>query len=144
MTLQIVTPHRRPRRRRPARLAAVTALAAGAALAGGLSSPARADAAACSTFANMTVGAGGGIAGVPVTGLDCLDVGNGEVEIDNPRFLSAQAVEIRGKMVLSLDRTRLRQKTAGLPSSPRSRTRAGTSSRSSPGRWRSGGARSAI
>ncbi|MBJ7454819.1 MAG: hypothetical protein JHC74_02060 [Thermoleophilia bacterium] len=115
MTLQTVAPPRRPRRRRPARLAAMTALAAGAALAGGLSAPDRADAAACSSFANMTVGAGGGIAGIPVTGVDCLDVGNGEVEIDNPRFLSAQAVEIRGKMVLSLDRTEMRQKTAGLP-----------------------------
>jgi len=114
VTLQTVAPPRRPRRRRPARLAAMTALAAGAALAGGLSAPERADAAACSSFANMTVGFVSG-ATFPVTGADCLDVGNGEVEIDTPRLLSSQAVEIRGKMVLNVDRTSLRQKTAGLP-----------------------------
>lgn len=114
MTQQIVTPHRRPRRRRPARLAALTAVAAGAALVGGLSSPSRADAAACSTFANMTVGSASGVT-IPVTGADCLDVGNGDVEIDTPRLLSSQAVEIRGKMILSLDRTTLRQKSVGVP-----------------------------
>jgi len=115
VTLLNATRHLRPRRRRPARLAALVAAAAGVALVGGLASPARADAAACSTFTNMTVGAAGGIAGIPVTGASCTDVGNGEVEIENPRLLSAEAVEIRGNMILSLDRTRMRQKLAGLP-----------------------------
>jgi hypothetical protein len=115
VTVLTVTPHRRPRHRRSPRLAALTTLAAGAALVGGLSSASRADAAACSSFPNMTVGAGAGVAGVVVTGADCLDVGNGEVEIDTPHLLSAEAVEIRGKMILSLDRTRLRQKTEALP-----------------------------
>lgn len=114
MTLQTEAPPRRPRRRRPARLAALTALAAGAALAGGFSAPERADAAACSSFANMTVGTASTTT-IPVTGADCVDVGNGEVEIDTPRLLSSQAIEIRGTMILNLDRTILRQKTAGLP-----------------------------
>jgi len=58
------------------------------------------------------------VANIPLTasGPDgCIDLGNGETELDNPRLLSAQAVEIRGRMVLSVDHNVLRQKTVLVP-----------------------------
>src|SRR4051794_20192804 len=78
-----------------------------AAFAGALALPGSASAEACP--AGLTV------VGIAVTGADCVDTGAGGIEIDTPRLLTNQFVEIRGKMNLNIARTQLRQKTAGVP-----------------------------
>jgi len=84
-----------------------TAVLSGLVLAAALALPSSALAAPCAGDLKVV--------NIPVTGLDCIDLGNGEIEIDNPRLLTAQAVEIRGKMILSVDRNLLRQKTLLVP-----------------------------
>src|SRR5688572_25365346 len=72
-----------------------------------LTAPASSPAAACPN--NLTV------AGIPVTGTDCTDVGNGETLIDQPRLLSGQVVRIAGRMILDQSHGSMRQETVGVP-----------------------------
>jgi hypothetical protein len=77
------------------------------ALGGALALPGAASAAPCA--AGLTV------VGIPVTGADCVDLGAGAIEIDTPRLLTNQVVEIRGKMNLNAARDLLKQKSVATP-----------------------------
>src|SRR4051812_41072114 len=79
----------------------------GLAVAIALAAPGTASAAACPN--DLTV------AGIPVTGADCVDAGGGAVEINTPQLLSGKAVQILGKMILNQPRTQMVQSSLVVP-----------------------------